>query len=1516
MDATKPDRISIRPHPLRVLILEDNRRDAKLMARVLEGGGFGVQFEVTDSPEIFRESLEKVEYDVILSDFNLRNWTAFDALEILKRSGNDVPLIVVTGSMGDEAAVECIKQGATDFVLKDRPARLPTAVRRALEEKHLRTENKRAFEAISRLATIVESSDDAIIGTTLEGVIATWNKGAEKLYGYSAAEVLGRPISILIPPDQSAEVTQMLARHRHGALIEHFETVRVRKDGRRIDVSLEVFPLRDTSGQITGTASITRDITERKEVEITLRESEAHFRSLFENMLNGYAYCKMHFEQGQPADFTYLNVNRAFETLTGLKGVVNRRVSDVIPGMRESNPELFEIYGRVASTGIPERFETLVNALGMWFSISVYSPRKEYFVAVFDVIAERKRAEEALQNERAFTDSIIDSLPDSFFIVDSTGRYVRWNKNAGKALGYGSEEFAAMNPLDHVPDDERPVAASKMQEALAKGRATAEVHLLTKEGRKIPYILTATRALIGDKVYLVGMGLDITERKRTEEALRESERKYRQLHESMIDGFVRVDLDGRIRETNDAYCKMLGYTPEELSRLTYQDLTPEKWHAFEAEITAEQVLARGYSEVYLKEYRRKSGAIIPVELRSYLMLDESGNACGMWAIVRDMTERRWAEEMLQEYEKVVEGSDEMIAVVDRGYCYLLANRAFLEQRGLERKDVVGSSVAEVLGEEFFERVVKEKLDECFRGNVVRYEVRYQYPKGGRDLLVSYFPIEGYHGVDRAACVMQDITERKQAEARLKESEEKFRKAFMTGADAFYIATLNEGLIIEVNDCFQEVFGYRCEEVIGKTSIQLGLCADPVDRARLVSEVKSKGYVRNMEIRARRKGGEIFPLLISVNLLQESGEQLILGVIRDITERKRAEEALRESEERFRLFMSNSPTVAWIKDQQGYYVYISETYQKQLGVRVEDRWGKTDFDVYPRAIAEQFRKNDQAALAAGHSIEVTEESLGPGGEQRYWFAYKFPFQDASGQVFVAGIGVDITERKRAEGEHIRLVTAIEQSAEAVVITNTNGDIEYVNPAFTRITGYSREEVLGHNPRILKSGKHDPEFYRQLWANILKGEIWHGEIINQRKDGKLYTEEMNIAPVRGARGEVTHFIATKQDVTERKALEEQLRQAGKIEAIGRLAGGVAHDFNNLLTIINGYTDLLEEKLAPDNRASAHLKEIKDAGERAASLTRQLLAFSRRQVLTSKVLDLNAVISDLEKMLKRLIGEDIALRTILDRPLGRVKADPGQIEQVLMNLAVNARDAMPLGGDLTIETSNVELDETFARSHITVKPGPHVMLAVRDTGVGMTPETKARIFEPFFTTKENGKGTGLGLASVYGIVKQSGGSIWVDSELGQGTVFKVYLPSVSESPAAKVHAKTETDSASGSETILVVEDEEGVRSLVCMALGSAGYKVLETEDGESALAICANYDGPIHLLLADVVMPKMSGPMVAEKVTALRPNIKVLYMSGYTNDAIVHHGVLSHDMPFIQKPFSPGVLRKKIREVLGGK
>ena len=388
---------------------------------------------------------------------------------------------------------------------------------------------------------------------------------------------------------------------------------------------------------------------------------------------------------------------------------------------------------------------------------------------------------------------------------------------------------------------------------------------------------------------------------------------------------------------------------------------------------------------------------------------------------------------------------------------------------------------------------------------------------------------------------------------------------------------------------------------------------------------------------------------------------------------------------------------------------------------------------------------------------------------------------------------------------------------------------------------------------------------------------------------------------------------RDVTERRRLEEQYRQAQKMEAVGRLAAGVAHDFNNLLMAITGYSELLLARLGERDPLRRYVEEVKKAGDRAASLTRQLLTFSRQQVLELRVLDLNSVVANVDKMLRRVIGEDIELVAILGADLAPVKADPGQLEQVILNLAVNSRDAMPQGGKLTIETSSVELAEASSHRHGELSPGKYVVLAVSDSGCGMDSETQAHIFEPFFTTKEQGKGTGLGLAMVYGIVKQSGGSVWVYSEVGQGTTFKVYLPQVNEKVTAQVPRPPQPVLTRGWETILLVEDEEPVRSLVRSVLEASGYAVLEARHGEDALVVSEQHKGPIQLLVTDVVMPEMSGPELAEHLAPFHREMKVLYMSGYTEGSIQHHGRLGLGTAYLPKPFTPETLVRKVREVL---
>jgi two-component system cell cycle sensor histidine kinase/response regulator CckA len=485
--------------------------------------------------------------------------------------------------------------------------------------------------------------------------------------------------------------------------------------------------------------------------------------------------------------------------------------------------------------------------------------------------------------------------------------------------------------------------------------------------------------------------------------------------------------------------------------------------------------------------------------------------------------------------------------------------------------------------------------------------------------------------------------------------------------------------------------------------------------------------------------------------------------------------------------------------------------------------------------------------------------------------------------------------------------------AIFRSSLEGRFLDANPALVSMLGYASDsELMALDLSADVYG--DPSKGEQLVEFFKSQTQFRGiEVEWKRKDGKLITVSLTGRPVRSEGGTSTHFEIIAEDVTERKALEAQLRQSQKMESVGRLAGGVAHDFNNLLNVILGYSEVLEESLDENNELRKHAEAIKKAGLRAVSLTRQLLAFSRQQMLEPRVLSLNTVVADTEEMLRRLIGEDIELTTVLEPVLGQVKADQGQIEQVIMNLIVNARDAMPQGGKLVIETSNVELDEAFAQQHPPTLPGPHVLLAVTDTGLGMDKESQAHIFEPFFTTKEKDKGTGLGLAVVYGVVKQSNGYIWVYSEPGKGATFKIYLPRVEEAVEKASQSTGPPKSLQGSETILLVEDEERLRCLVRTLLAESSYTVLEAGEGAQALEIAHQHQGTIHLLLTDVVMPRMSGKVLAEKMALLHPDTKVLFMSGYTEHAVTAHGVLEAGTFLLQKPFTRDALKRKVREVL---
>ncbi len=641
---------------------------------------------------------------------------------------------------------------------------------------------------------------------------------------------------------------------------------------------------------------------------------------------------------------------------------------------------------------------------------------------------------------------------------------------------------------------------------------------------------------------------------------------------------------------------------------------------------------------------------------------------------------------------------------------------------------------------------------------------------------------------------------------------------------------------------------------------------------------------------------------------------VLGTYMDITAHKRAEQALQESTVFLDTLLQAIPVPVFYKDIEGRYTGCNRAFEAFYGTARAELLGKTVFDIAPRELAELYQAEDLELFRDG-GVQVYDAKMrGAHGVLHDVVFHKAALLDAAGKVVGAiGVILDITDRVRAEEAHARLATAVEQSAEAIEITDTAGAILYANPAFERITGYSRAEVVGQNPRFLKSGKQDAEFYRRMWDVLGRGAVWSGHFTNKRKDGTLYEEEASISPVRDASGTVLNYVAVKRDVTHEVDLEKQLRQAQKMEAVGRLAGGVAHDFNNLLMGIMNYVELCRDQIDAGHPIREYLEEIMRDAQRSAEITRQLLAFARKQIIAPRVLDLNDAVAGMLKLLRRLIGEDISLAWLPGAELSPVKLDPSQLDQILANLCINARDAIGGVGKVTLETGSIVIDAAGGASHAGVAPGAYVSLAVSDDGCGMDRATLAQIFEPFFTTKGIGKGTGLGLATVYGIVTQNNGFIYAYSEPGQGTTFRIYLPQVAAAASASAVDSPAAVPPGRGETVLVVEDEKSLRVTCSLFLKALGYSVLAAETPGEALLLAERHAGDIRLLLTDVVMPGMDGRQLAQRLGASRPGMTVLFMSGYTADVIAQRGVLEKGMAFIAKPFSRDDLARRVHELL---
>jgi PAS domain S-box-containing protein len=1008
-------------------------------------------------------------------------------------------------------------------------------------------------------------------------------------------------------------------------------------------------------------------------------------------------------------------------------------------------------------------------------------------------------------------------------------------------------------------------------------------------------------------------------------------------------------------DVNDAAIKNYGYSREEFLGMKISDIRPAE--DVPRLLKAVRTHSLAISSLGVWKHRRKNGEIFDVEITSQ-GIGFSGRHAAMVSAV-DITARLAGEHQVAEqtasWRAIMENNPIAIVVVDLERRIRMCNPAFQTVFKCRQPEIIGQDLDVLLTPDELRAEASAISVRASSGETVRAHSRRQRSDGVLvDVQITAVPLIVNGKCTGSFAMYEDITERIRAESGKREAEERLSLLFENAVEGIFQASVC-GQLLSVNPALARMCGYSspAEMIASGQDVSADFYADPQARLEFSRRMHADGAVERFEYQLRRKNGTKIWVSENARVVRDKAGEVVAyeGTMEDITDLKRAEV---ERQVTFEVIRSvnvtdNLDDLLYLIHQAlkkvlyaencfvALYEPASEMFHFPFFVDQFDqapppqRVGRScTAHVYktgramliPQSVFDKLTAEGEVELVGtpspswlGVPLQTPAATIGVLVVQHYENETAYTERDLE---FLASVGGQIAlaiERKRAEEKiresEARLRVLVEQLPAALWTVDKN-------LCFTSAVGAGLAQ-LGLKPN-LASGLSLFEYFDTADSTFLPIAAHRravaGEPMTFHSEWKGGSYTCHVEPLRSRDGELQGAICMALDITDRKQLEEQLRQAQKMEAVGRLAGGIAHDFNNLLMVIQGYADLLAERLPKGDPLHRNAEQIQTASQRATSLTRQLLAFSRKQMLAPKVLNVQAVVADMEKILRRLIGEDVQLETTSAPDLGLVKADRSQIEQVILNLAVNARDAMPEGGRLTIETGNAELDASFAHPPAVLSPGKYVMLAVTDNGCGMDSETQAHIFEPFFTTKEKGKGTGLGLATVYGIVKQSGGYVWVYSEPGRGTSFKVYLPRIEEETALPSLESVAESRANprGSETVLLVEDEKGVRELAREYLQMIGYSVIEAENGHAALELASRHNGKIHLLMTDVVMPGISGRELSERVRTVRPDMRVLFMSGYTDQAVVHHGILEPDAVLLQKPFTLNALALKLREILG--
>jgi PAS domain S-box-containing protein len=1151
-------------------------------------------------------------------------------------------------------------------------------------------------------------------------------------------------------------------------------------------------------------------------------------------------------------------------------------------------------------------------------------------------IGERRKTEEAFSLERTRFRALAENLPLGLVSISEEGNFQYVNRKFRELFGYelenipdGRQWFRLAYP---DPEYRRQVIArwiEDLRETKPGEQRPREFVVTCKDGSSKTVLFRPVQLTTGDHLMTCE---DVTERRAAETALEE--------HISMMEAILDKAADGicvchniedfpyvRFTQWNPRMTEITGYSISEINQTGWHQTVYTDDDTRQAAIDRMARMRDG-DDIRAEEWviTAKDGTERPVSISTSVVKEQDGRV-HVLALMQDVTERKIVEDRLRnserQYRMLAENISDVIWTMDLNLKITYISPSVQRMHGWTCQEWLSFSPGDYLTPmslELVARTLREELTLQASGKldpdrVTVLEVE-QYRKDGTtfwtEITARFLYGDGQTPVGIIGTT-RDITDRKKSEEQLKQERE-FTDAVIRSVPGLLYLYDESGRLVRWNTQHEELTGYSAEEMRGMHVLDWFGKHEPDTAliAQRVQEVMTKGR-GEAEANLITKDGRAVPFYFTGVRLTIAGRPYFTGVGIDITERKKAEEALRQSEGTLRTLLQAAPIGIGQVSADRTLGWTNQVLCSMLGYSGEELAGESARILY---------ENEEEFLRVGREKHPEVIRHGTGSVET-----RFQRKDGSvfdvllssssvspgdlshGMVFTA---MDITERKRWEQQMKRLGAAVESAGETIVVTDSAGSIIYVNPTFEEITGYSRQEALGKNPRILKSGKHDRAFYREMWDTLLAGQVWRGRFTNKRKDGTLFEETGTISPIKDKRSRIVNYVAVKRDVTGEAMLQKQLLHAQKMEAIGTLAGGMAHDFNNLLQAILGYSDLLLMKKGPGDPDRKKLEVIQHAARDGADLVSRILTFSRKAESRARPIDLNEEIRKAQELLRRTLPRMIEIELLLAKNLQIVDADPAQVEQILLNLAINAQHAMPNGGKLLIETSNVSLSDEYLQTHLEAQPGHYVLLTVSDTGVGIEPTVLDRIFEPFFTTKTNGEGTGLGLSMVHGIVAQHGGYIRCYSEIGRGTSFKIYFP-VSAGELISDMTLTREMPAFGTETILLVDDDDRIREMGRQMIEMGGYKVLVARSGEEALEMYAAQRDEISVVILDLIMPGMGGNRCLEELLRTDPDIRVLVASGYSSNGLSKNDKGSGARGFVKKPYDAKDILTAIRRVL---